>query len=96
MRENDKRTLSAIGFTDGEYIDLVTRVKGGSFNILKRLNNDYTTFKKNPPLGCWISPVDETMMVWEGKLLAPRETPYEGGTFEIEIRIPKNYPFMAP
>lgn len=93
LKDKDKKSLSSLGWVDGEFVDIATRVVGGAFNLPKRLNNDYNTFKKNPPFGCWIGPVDEEMMIWEGKLLGPRETPYEGGTFEIEMRIPKDYPF---
>ena len=31
-----------------------------------------------------------------GKIKGPQGTPYEGGIFEIDIRIPKQYPFEPP
>uniref|UniRef100_A0A7S4I543 UBC core domain-containing protein n=1 Tax=Odontella aurita TaxID=265563 RepID=A0A7S4I543_9STRA len=31
-----------------------------------------------------------------GKIKGPQGTPYEGGVFEIDIQIPKQYPFEPP
>ncbi|PHH63153.1 hypothetical protein CDD81_6204 [Ophiocordyceps australis] len=31
-----------------------------------------------------------------GTIPAPPDTPYSGGTYEIDIQIPENYPFKAP
>lgn len=33
---------------------------------------------------------------WEGCILGPEGTPYEGGIFLLEIAFPTNYPFSAP
>jgi ubiquitin-conjugating enzyme E2 D/E len=33
---------------------------------------------------------------WEGMILGPSGTPYEGGLFMLEITFPPNYPFSAP
>eukprot|EP00461_Guttulinopsis_vulgaris_P002576 UN02577 len=33
---------------------------------------------------------------WEGWILGPEGTPYEGGLFYLEIVFPSNYPFAAP
>lgn len=32
----------------------------------------------------------------KGEITGPPDTPYEGGRFELEIKIPKNYPFNPP
>lgn len=32
----------------------------------------------------------------KGTILGPEGTPYEGGVFEIDIDIPKQYPFEPP
>lgn len=31
-----------------------------------------------------------------GTFKGPPDTPYEGGTFEVDIRIPNEYPFRPP
>jgi len=33
---------------------------------------------------------------WKGQLAGPDGSPYEGGTFVVDILIPKNYPFEPP
>ena len=56
---------------------------------LKRLETD-------PPYGvcCW--PKDDTLNHLEAQLLGANDTPYEGGVFKLEIRIPDRYPFEPP
>ena len=33
---------------------------------------------------------------WKGRLNGPKWSPYEGGCFVIDIKIPSNYPYSAP
>ena len=33
---------------------------------------------------------------WTGKIYGPKATPYEGGTFYIDIKFPDDYPFQPP
>ena len=56
---------------------------------LKRLETD-------PPYGvcCW--PKSDTLNHLEAQLLGATDTPYEGGVFKLEIRIPDRYPFEPP
>jgi len=32
----------------------------------------------------------------KGRIAGPPDTPYEGGIFHLEIRIPETYPFNPP
>jgi ubiquitin-conjugating enzyme E2 D/E len=43
--------------------------------------------KENPPFGCWAEPESEDMLKWKGTIAGPLETPYEGGSFNIEIQV---------
>ena len=56
---------------------------------LERLQND-------PPHGvsCW--PKEGRLDCLEAKLLGSKDTPYEGGIFKLEIKIPERYPFEPP
>ncbi|CAI2382883.1 unnamed protein product [Moneuplotes crassus] len=66
-------------------------------NSLKRINKEYNDLQRNPPFGCSAAPVDEdNMYEWLGFIFGPDGTPYEGGTFQVSITYPKDYPFKPP
>ncbi|KJZ77115.1 hypothetical protein HIM_03436 [Hirsutella minnesotensis 3608] len=47
--------------------------------------------------GVYAAPVDGVNLIHlKGTIPAPPETPYAGGTYEIDIQIPDNYPFKSP
>lgn len=46
--------------------------------------------------GVSASAVGEDLRYLKGKINGPESTCYEGGIFEIDIRIPKQYPFEPP
>jgi len=53
--------------------------------------------QKDPAEDIVIYPKNEgDMFKWTAFLKGPPETPYEGGTFELDIVIPQNYPHHAP
>lgn len=41
-------------------------------------------------------PDEANLMHWRGTLNGPVGTPYEGGVFSIDIRLPPDYPFVPP
>ena len=44
----------------------------------------------------FLQPVDDNIMHWRGWLKGPPATPYEGGRFYVDIKIPADYPFSPP
>lgn len=40
--------------------------------------------------------VDDSFTLLRGEILGPPDTPYEGGTYILDIRIPETYPFNPP
>lgn len=41
-------------------------------------------------------PTTEDSTNWEVVLLGPKNTPYEGGIFQVKVEIGRNYPFVLP
>nr|XP_023646403.1 ubiquitin-conjugating enzyme E2 K-like isoform X1 [Paramormyrops kingsleyae] len=40
--------------------------------------------------------VDENFTELKGEIAGPPDTPYEGGRYQLEIKIPETYPFNPP
>ncbi|TGZ82729.1 ubiquitin-conjugating enzyme [Ascodesmis nigricans] len=64
----------------------------------RRLIKELTDFnKKRPSHLISLHPVDESDLThWTATLRGPQDTPYEGGEWEIDIKIPDNYPNAPP
>ena len=56
--------------------------------VVSRMGKEIEKLKKEPPHGvtCW--PKDGCLNHLEVKLLGGESTPYEGGVFKLEIKIP--------
>ena len=64
---------------------------------LKRIQKELTEFNKEPPEGSTAGPVDDSdMFKWEASITGPEESPYEGGTFQLSMEFPKDFPFKPP
>lgn len=63
---------------------------------LSRMKKELEMLTKEPPFGvsCW--PQGGRLNCLEARLQGPQGTPYEGGTFKLEINIPERYPFEPP
>jgi peroxin-4 len=64
----------------------------------KRLFKEYSTLQKEAPADdVVLFPVSEDDLYhWSAFLKGPPETPFEGGTFELDIVVPKEYPLQPP
>ncbi|KAI8388111.1 ubiquitin-conjugating enzyme/RWD-like protein [Radiomyces spectabilis] len=51
---------------------------------------------KDPPPGIVCYPIDDDMTKLESYMKGPPDSPYEKGLFQLEIRIPQQYPFEPP
>lgn len=62
-----------------------------------RLNKELQMLEKSPPTGvsCWLKSEGD-LSVLGATILGPDESPYVGGSFSLDIRVPQRYPFEPP
>eukprot|EP01134_Creolimax_fragrantissima_P005519 CFRG5519T1 len=61
-----------------------------------RMKKEIENLATSPPEGfsCW--PVDDSLDLLQASMIGSDDTPYAGGVFKLEIRIPDRYPFEPP
>jgi ubiquitin-conjugating enzyme E2 D len=62
----------------------------------KRLNKEYKDFQKDPPTNCSAGPDGDNIYKWKAFINGPKDSPYEGGLFELELTFTNKYPFKPP
>lgn len=65
-------------------------------SAVKRLKSEFLQMQKNDASLCSACPIDGDLYHWQGLIYGPKDTPYEGGVFKLDINIPKEYPFKPP
>jgi ubiquitin-conjugating enzyme E2 D/E len=65
----------------------------GSTRLKRELRNLTTDF---PDGCCSAEPVQENLFHWQGKIVGPTGSPYEGGVFLLDLKFPVDYPFKPP
>lgn len=65
---------------------------------LSRLQKEYKDILKEEDEGQNISarPIDDSLMIWRGKICGPIDSPYYGGYYYLEIKFTEDYPFCPP
>ncbi|KAI4522253.1 hypothetical protein K525DRAFT_223418, partial [Schizophyllum commune Loenen D] len=61
---------------------------------LRRVNKEIADCKNDKTSNVKIDLIDESPFHLKGSFPGPEGTPYEGGHFEVDIRIPETYPFQ--
>lgn len=62
----------------------------------KRIAKETATLLQDPPPGIQASPHPSNARHFCISLKGPAETPYEGGTFSLELYLPLDYPMSPP
>eukprot|EP01132_Coremiostelium_polycephalum_P000614 gene614-763_t len=65
-------------------------------STLKSLMADLKNIKMNPLPLVSAEPLEGDLLTWHANIIAPDESPYEGGIFHIELKFPPTYPINPP
>ncbi|EED19898.1 ubiquitin conjugating enzyme (UbcB), putative [Talaromyces stipitatus ATCC 10500] len=64
---------------------------------IKRISKELAELIETPPTGISVQLVDESdVYKWKVTMKGPEDTPYEGGTFIVNLTLPNEYPFKPP
>merc|ERR1711860_205718 len=64
---------------------------------LKRIKKEIMDMKTDPPANVSAAPINEDDIYhWEAIITGPSGSPYEGGTFILNVTFPADYPFKPP
>lgn len=70
--------------------------KRSQISAVRRLQKELQCLLQDPPTHCSCGPVGHDMFRWQGAIMGPADTPFDGGVFLVSIQIPPNYPFKPP
>lgn len=62
----------------------------------KVINGELRRWDDEGPDDTSVETVDGNIFQWDVTIYGPSETPYEGGTFHVQVNFPADYPTSAP
>jgi ubiquitin-conjugating enzyme (huntingtin interacting protein 2) len=65
-------------------------------NRTRRITKELVDLKSDPQSNVEIEPLGDDLTHLTGTILGPPDTPYQGGKFKVDIKIPLEYPFRPP
>ena len=95
--DNDQQNLSSL---DANQSVQCKNVKNSSVNDVtvatKRLQRDLEQLSLSSPTDISANMKEDNLFEWEASIRGPPGTPYEGGTFILDLIFPANFPYRPP
>ncbi|TFK27391.1 UBC-like protein [Coprinopsis marcescibilis] len=63
---------------------------------LRRIQKELRDIHSQPIDGVTVNVDDDNQFEWKCSIKADSESPYKGGTFNLKLSLPPNFPFKAP
>tara|TARA_B110000908_G_scaffold166234_1_gene217009 strand:+ start:4754 stop:5194 length:441 start_codon:yes stop_codon:yes gene_type:complete len=63
---------------------------------IKRLKKELIKIQENPIERVTILPKGDNLLLWEGFIEGPSDSPYSGGKFPIQMKFDETYPIKPP
>ncbi|ORE03672.1 ubiquitin-conjugating enzyme E2D 2 [Rhizopus microsporus var. microsporus] len=63
---------------------------------LKRIQRELAEITKSAPTDISVDPMEGNIFHWTGTIIGPKNTPYQGGHFKLDILFSSDYPFKPP
>jgi ubiquitin-conjugating enzyme E2 D/E len=61
-----------------------------------RINKELKILQNESNENVSAGPSGDNLFEWDGMIIGPTKTPYEGGMFRLKIYFPVDYPFKSP
>ncbi|KXJ17453.1 ubiquitin-conjugating enzyme E2 A [Exaiptasia diaphana] len=62
----------------------------------RRLMRDFKKLQDDPPDGVSGAPTENNIMLWNAVIFGPNDTPFEDGTFKLQMEFTEEYPNKPP
>ncbi len=62
----------------------------------KRLLTEFKKIQQEPVLNCSAGPKEDDLYCWCASIIGPKDTPYYGGIFKLELLFTTKYPIKPP
>ena len=65
-------------------------------SINQRIIKETQKLKTDPIVGIYAEPVQDNPRYFNVMLTGPKDSPYEGGLFKLQLYLPEEYPMVPP